>query len=97
VNFDFVDKMTNVVYGLFAILLAIWDFLLVVAGCAGLKSLIEFDSRFWRGVFIFIGGFITLGVSADLGICAGAFSFAIGALWILLEFCRGETLKKAEE
>jgi hypothetical protein len=96
VNQDFADKMTFVLYGLFSALLAFWDILLIIGGVAGVSSLAQFDSRFWRGIFIVIGGFITLGVSADLGICAGAFSFAIGAIWILLAFCTAKPLEKSE-
>jgi hypothetical protein len=71
-------------YGVSCVLLALWDLFLILATILDLKVILKWDSPVFRGVFILIAGFITLGVAADLGIAGGALSLAVGVAWIVI-------------
>jgi hypothetical protein len=88
VNHQFMVKMTLLIIGLFSVLLAAWDIILLICGILQKQFLASFDSLVIRGAFIVVIGFITLGSCALLGIGAGAVNLAMGVVWIVFGILR---------
>jgi hypothetical protein len=85
VNKEYTWKAVLVFFGLFGIILAIWDIFMIICGIvSALSKLGDLDSGLWRGVYILVCGIISMGVAADFGIAAGVLSLLFGLLWIVL-------------
>jgi hypothetical protein len=90
VNEGFSYKMTLVMYGLFGVLLALWDVMMIIAGLVKqLAFLGKVDSYLFRGIFIFVMSMVTFGVCADLGIAGGSLGLVASVAWVGLAICCG--------
>jgi hypothetical protein len=91
-NVFFAMRLSWLMIGIWAILFAVWDIVMIVVRLAKMNLIAKFDSvPIFRGLGIMAIGWVVLGSSAALGFAGGLLSLIIGLIWVVMGIILGVT------